>query len=87
MYDVNEDGLADLIVGQGHAYGLHWWEQRKKSIYERPVIIQRWSILEQAQLYVDAVKNRKRLISPCSDAVKDLEIAEDYVKKLWRKTD
>jgi hypothetical protein len=26
--DVNGDGLADLIVGQAHRYGLHWWEQR-----------------------------------------------------------
>jgi len=25
--DVNGDGLADLIVGQSHAYGLHWWQQ------------------------------------------------------------
>ncbi|NCO37247.1 MAG: hypothetical protein COZ06_26830 [Armatimonadetes bacterium CG_4_10_14_3_um_filter_66_18] len=25
--DVNGDGLNDLIVGQSHAYGLHWWEQ------------------------------------------------------------
>lgn len=25
--DVNGDGLADLIVGGGHAYGLDWYEQ------------------------------------------------------------
>jgi len=28
VVDVNGDGLNDLIVGQAHAYGLHWWEQR-----------------------------------------------------------
>ena len=28
VVDVNGDGLSDLIVGQGHAYGLDWWEQR-----------------------------------------------------------
>ncbi|PSR52847.1 hypothetical protein AHMF7605_04555 [Adhaeribacter arboris] len=27
--DVNKDGLNDLIVGQGHGYGLHWYEQKK----------------------------------------------------------
>jgi hypothetical protein len=27
--DVNQDGLADLIVGQGHDYGLFWLEQMK----------------------------------------------------------
>lgn len=27
--DLNGDGLGDLIVGQAHGYGLHWWEQRR----------------------------------------------------------
>ena len=35
VYDVNKDGLMDLIVGQAHAYGLHWWEQKKESSGER----------------------------------------------------
>jgi hypothetical protein len=26
--DVNRDGINDLIVGNGHGYGLDWWEQR-----------------------------------------------------------
>ncbi len=26
--DVNQDGLQDLIVGQGHGYGLDWYEQK-----------------------------------------------------------
>ena len=26
-YDVNGDGRMDLIVGQGHGYGLYWWQQ------------------------------------------------------------
>ncbi len=29
VYDVNRDGLADLIVGQGHDYGLFWMEQKQ----------------------------------------------------------
>jgi len=27
--DVNKDGLNDIIVGQGHGYGLDWYEQTK----------------------------------------------------------
>lgn len=28
--DVNKDGLNDLIVGQGHSYGLDWYEQKRE---------------------------------------------------------
>ena len=28
VVDVNGDGVNDIIVGGGHAYGIDWWEQR-----------------------------------------------------------
>lgn len=55
----------------------------KNSLYQKPVIPQKWSMLEQARFFIDAVRNKKRPISPASDAVKDLAIGEDYVKKLF----
>ena len=33
--DVNADGMADLIVGQGHNYGLHWYEQTRSKAGQR----------------------------------------------------
>ncbi|WP_420149009.1 FG-GAP repeat domain-containing protein, partial [Spirosoma sp.] len=33
--DVNGDKLNDLIVGQGHSYGLHWYEQTKDASGKR----------------------------------------------------
>ncbi len=33
--DVNGDKLTDLIVGQGHSYGLHWYEQTKNNTGQR----------------------------------------------------
>jgi len=33
--DVNRDGLADIIVGQSHGYGLDWWEQGRDAAGER----------------------------------------------------
>jgi len=29
VYDVNKDGLNDLVVGEAHNYGLYWMEQGK----------------------------------------------------------
>jgi hypothetical protein len=31
VYDVNGDGLADLIVGMAHDYGLAWYEQGRET--------------------------------------------------------
>ena len=31
VYDVNKDGVNDIIVGQGHDYGLAWWEQKREA--------------------------------------------------------
>ena len=27
VYDVNDDGLADILVSSAHRYGIFWWEQ------------------------------------------------------------
>jgi hypothetical protein len=29
VYDVNGDGLTDVVAGNAHAWGLTWWEQKK----------------------------------------------------------
>ncbi len=42
VVDVNGDKQNDLIVGQGHGYGLHWYEQRvepgNKRLWEKHLI-------------------------------------------------
>lgn len=35
VHDVNGDGLNDIIVGQGHDYGLAWWEQHRDAAGNR----------------------------------------------------
>lgn len=45
-YDVNHDGRMDLIVGQGHSYGLYWYEQggpRQHPTWTRHIIDESFS--------------------------------------------
>jgi hypothetical protein len=35
VHDINGDGLADLIVGEAHNYGLYWMEQKRDSAGKR----------------------------------------------------
>jgi len=35
VHDINGDGLADLIVGQAHNYGLDWMEQKRDDTGKR----------------------------------------------------
>jgi hypothetical protein len=47
-YDVNGDGLNDVIWGKGHGYGLYWMEQGKpgadgKRVWTQHVIDDTWS--------------------------------------------
>lgn len=46
LFDVNADGLMDVIYGMGHDYGLFWLEQRKKGAkrsWQRHTIDEDWS--------------------------------------------
>lgn len=38
VHDVNEDGKNDLIVGQAHDYGLHWYEQMSNNEWKKHAI-------------------------------------------------
>jgi hypothetical protein len=45
-YDVNNDGRMDIIVGQGHGYGLYWYEQggpREHPTWTRHIIDESFS--------------------------------------------
>jgi len=59
VFDVNNDGLADFIYGQGHSYGLFWMEQKLsggKRTFERHVIDDSYSqihVLKLADINAD----------------------------------
>ena len=49
VYDVNKDGLADILVSSAHKYGIFWWEQLKEQNaageiqFKKHVIDDTWS--------------------------------------------
>ncbi len=48
----------------------------------RPLIPQRWAFLEQARHFVQCLKTGSPTISPAADAIKDLEVSEQYIRCL-----
>ncbi|MEW6358462.1 MAG: Gfo/Idh/MocA family oxidoreductase [Planctomycetota bacterium] len=51
-------------------------------VYEAPIFPPKWCMREQARFFVDAVKGDRPCISPATDAAKDLEFAESYIRTL-----
>lgn len=51
IFDVNNDGLNDVIYGEAHAYGLYWMEQKPNGQWQRHIIDQSWSQVHQLVLY------------------------------------
>lgn len=49
VYDVNKDGLNDIVVSSAHKYGIFWWEQQKardaqgEIVFAKHVIDDTWT--------------------------------------------
>ena len=43
IYDANGDGLADVVAGTGHSWGVNWFEQKKDGSFVRHNIAQDFS--------------------------------------------
>jgi len=52
-------------------------------IYEKPTLPPHWSMAEQARIFVETIQQQKPCLSPAEDSIRDLEIAEQYVKLLY----
>ena len=68
---------GDVTIYKNTGFGSQEYAQEI-----RPVLPQHWSFLEQARHFVDCVKNGQPTISPALDGVKDLEVSEQYIRKL-----
>jgi predicted dehydrogenase len=57
-------------------------EGEKGRVDSCPFLGSGWAFADQADLFVKTVRGEHPLISPASDAVKDLRIAEDYIRMM-----
>ena len=50
----------------------------------QPVLPQKWAFLEQARAFIASLKDGAPCLAPAADAVKDLEISEQYIRAVAR---
>jgi len=43
VFDVNQDGLADIVTTHAHDYGIYWLEQTRAGVFEQRLIDDAWS--------------------------------------------
>ncbi len=43
VFDVNQDGLADIVTTYAHDYGIYWLEQTSANVFKQQVIDDAWS--------------------------------------------
>jgi len=84
-----ENGKLDLSVPapmaqqNGGDLRIYWGgDDQNPPGWERPVMPPVWSMLAQARHFVECVRDGKPCWSPASEAVKDLEAAEQYIRAL-----
>ena len=57
-------------------------DPNKETYWEHPVVKGRWSMLQEARHFVACVRDGVECQSPAEIAIKDLEIAEEYIRTL-----
>lgn len=50
VYDVDGDGLNDIITSSAHKYGLFWYQQSRNGLWQRHLIDKSWSQVHSLSL-------------------------------------
>jgi len=82
-----ERGKVELSLtapmARQHSGNVRVYRSANTDVSEQLVIPPRWSMAEQARIFVETIQRGKPCISPAEDAVKDLELAESYIRMLY----
>jgi predicted dehydrogenase len=66
---------GDVVIYKGAGFGNN---NEPQAI--RPMLPQRWAFREQARHFVECIREGKPTIAPAAEAIKDLEVSEQYIR-------
>jgi len=66
---------GDVVIYKGSGFGNN---NEPQAI--RPMLPQRWAFREQARHFVECIREGKPTIAPAAEAIKDLEVSEQYIR-------
>ena len=81
VYDVNGDGLTDVVMGQAHNWGIYWYEQKKSPAgeitFEQHPITVNFST-QNAGNVVLAESHAQRIVDMNGDKIPDFVTGKRY---------
>src|SRR4030095_7729260 len=89
VYDVNGDGLADIVAGSAHSWGLNWFEQRQAAdgtrTFERHSIAQNFATKNTADV-VFSESHGARFADMDGDGIPDMITGKRYWSEAGNNT-
>ena len=81
VYDVNGDGLTDVVMGQAHNWGIYWYEQKKSpageiTFVQHPITVN--FATQNAGNLVLAESHAQRIVDMNGDKIPDFVTGKRY---------
>jgi hypothetical protein len=87
VYDVNGDGLTDVVSGSAHNWGLNWFEQKKDGTFEMHMIAKDFSTADKnTGGVVFSESHAERFVDMDGDKIPDMITGKRYWSEAGNNT-